>query len=524
MAGATRGELNVEVSEEKGLGEESMMAFIRLHLASILQPFAERVDSLRQQLEELRESRADGDARTAAKLTEHSRSIREVRNELEMLSQEVEAAKAEAARGVALQPEIQNAQAEIAAISDRFRTVQAQSFELQHEARANTQHLTRVQGELTTLDSRMAKRLEETAQQLHSQLVALESARSASIKAVESATRSAEEAHGELRKLQASFERQTRKDEAGFAQLRSGVSALEKTTKNTDHRLSGQIDELKVAKANAAVLQTRTEQALKMQGVLDTRQKDIVGDVSRLGAHLEDLDGRMAQLNEQVGGAEELARMGDDGNIFELVRGLTQRADEAAALQTSLDQASRRQLEQIRAGEARADKLEVTQGVVKESVANLDARTVQRCLGLEALLRQQEQSRQQETARLEADGVAWKKAVNERLEAVDTELVRVADVAQKNSTGIEQTGGRLENLQGDISSTNDSVTKLRSTMDLTQEYWKGLTKGFRQTHRSVAVENELFSTRDAQAKTLPALAAKTAAAQGSPVALSARAW
>merc|ERR1711879_857877 len=86
---------------------------------------------------------------------------------------------------------------------------------------------------------------------------------------------------------------------------------------------------------------------------------------------------------------------------------------------------------------------------------------------------------------------------------------------------VEIAGGRMDSLEKDLTCARGDVSKLRETLDLTQEYWKGLTKGFRQTHRSVAVENEMFSSKGAIGTTLPALT-KTVSPHGSPGSVSAR--
>jgi len=40
------GSVHAEISHERGMGEETMMAFIHKYLNSILQPFADSVDEL----------------------------------------------------------------------------------------------------------------------------------------------------------------------------------------------------------------------------------------------------------------------------------------------------------------------------------------------------------------------------------------------------------------------------------------------------------------------------------------------
>merc|ERR1712039_900350 len=88
----------------------------------------------------------------------------------------------------------------------------------------------------------------------------------------------------------------------------------------------------------------------------------------------------------------------------------------------------------------------------------------------------------------------------------------------KTNKALHSTGKDLEK---SLTCVRGDVSKLRDTLDLTQEYWKGLTKGFRQTHRHVAVESDIFSSKGAVGTAqLPALT-KTVSPHGSPGSVSA---
>merc|ERR1711920_657367 len=90
------------------------------------------------------------------------------------------------------------------------------------------------------------------------------------------------------------------------------------------------------------------------------------------------------------------------------------------------------------------------------------------------------------------------------LRAQATELARVAELTRSAQMGVDTIGPSVENLARELATTNQQVAKLSGNMDMTQEYWKGLTKGLRETHRSIAVENEMLPHR-ATSMALPAL-------------------
>jgi len=78
---------------------------------------------------------------------------------------------------------------------------------------------------------------------------------------------------------------------------------------------------------------------------------------------------------------------------------------------------------------------------------------------------------------------------------------------QKMGTAQQSAEGRLHSLENKIAALMDTVASLRGGVDLTHEYWKGLTKGVQKTHRSVLSEDEIFS-KNPLSKPLPSLGAR----------------
>jgi len=107
-----------------------------------------------------------------------------------------------------------------------------------------------------------------------------------------------------------------------------------------------------------------------------------------------------------------------------------------------------------------------------------------------------------------------RKNISDKFDVQACEIAKTSSLSQKNGIDIDTVGVRVQSLERGLASSQQDVEKLRSTLDLTQEYWKGLTKGLRQTHRSIAVENEMFSTKGSGYSGLPALT-KTVSPQGS---------
>jgi len=71
----------------------------------------------------------------------------------------------------------------------------------------------------------------------------------------------------------------------------------------------------------------------------------------------------------------------------------------------------------------------------------------------------------------------------------------------------EKIGPRMRTMENHIMTLTKDVNDLKMGMDLTEEYWKGLSRGFREMHKGVTIDRELVGTpRSGRSKMLPALA------------------
>merc|ERR1711862_775368 len=80
---------------------------------------------------------------------------------------------------------------------------------------------------------------------------------------------------------------------------------------------------------------------------------------------------------------------------------------------------------------------------------------------------------------------------------------------------LKEAENRVKVLEVGLTNTNEMVSKLGLGLDLTQEYWSGLSKGFRDTHKSVAIDNEMLPAKGSHAVTLPAIPSGTMVSPGS---------
>jgi len=79
-----------------------------------------------------------------------------------------------------------------------------------------------------------------------------------------------------------------------------------------------------------------------------------------------------------------------------------------------------------------------------------------------------------------------------RMDNHDEDLALHTKKLQEHKHELDIKGQRVTMLEQNVANTNKLVDELKAGLELTEEYWKGLSGGFRDTHKSVNVTNELL--------------------------------
>jgi hypothetical protein len=90
-----------------------------------------------------------------------------------------------------------------------------------------------------------------------------------------------------------------------------------------------------------------------------------------------------------------------------------------------------------------------------------------------------------------------------RLDGHDQELAKTVQTLQEQKYELEVKGQRVSVLERELTHANKVIDELKSGLELTEEYWKGLSGGFRETHKTVNIHNELLPAKGSV--TLPTL-------------------
>jgi len=95
------------------------------------------------------------------------------------------------------------------------------------------------------------------------------------------------------------------------------------------------------------------------------------------------------------------------------------------------------------------------------------------------------------------------------------------NLADTNKELHEKMGLRVKMLEAKMNHVVPAVDQLKAGMELTEEYWKGLSHGLRESHKMVALDSELIQSHSrapSSRGTLPALS-KSPASPTSPMSV-----
>merc|ERR1719221_397922 len=87
------------------------------------------------------------------------------------------------------------------------------------------------------------------------------------------------------------------------------------------------------------------------------------------------------------------------------------------------------------------------------------------------------------------------------------EIERHKKLMEQEQARLVSTGQRVQNLEGDHAELLSEVRKLRKGLELNQEYWKGFSRGLKETKKTVHQEGdgEMLPSATRLRNALPAL-------------------
>lgn len=457
-----------------------MQDFVRLHMMSMLQPFATRVHELQSQVQLLAEAQ-HGTSTTleeqVEKLASQEEQLAAVQADAEKAAEQIEKVAAEVGNVKKERNRLEGnheiTKASLAKVKDSCTSAHDVLEELRQSLEANGIRLSGMETSVVDAEKRLIERFDtrldkqgKTCKELNEKQAELQKI----CHQAKSVSERANAAVNKLSSLQESFQAE---DVENFAGLRESTADLQSRLAKMEDEHQLQVKGLASTDREVQHLKTWTEQLQDVQQ-LQTLQAQTRSAIQAQELRLSSAEAQLAELQVRP----------DD-------KGEQQRKDLQAV--------------ELRLSKALADVEKFRDGV--NTQAELLCTANRRLQDLE---KDQTSLQQQASAtREELQEVHSKQQANEDgLQSQRTQIhAACSDISgvQERIAGVAR---ELQGVQGDQGSMRESLAKLGSRLDLCHKYFNGLGKGLQDAHRQI-VGNEggmLQPKMGGETPSLPALA------------------
>lgn len=487
--------------------EDSMKSFIHEHLSGILQPFADRIDFLTSDLAKLKESTA---AATSL-ATGCGTAIEQVRGDLHKVHLKAdsiiacqEAKHKELSQGkVAMKKELQKQADEISAMSSRQNQMRNDLNELQRCLKDSKSHANQIMSSLAEVENKVNPFDFSSVERLQMDLDRLERAHESTALMARDTAYQREKDHVELLQLADEVKYHHHKQEGKNNAVNASHDHLQKRIDKTNHILDG-VNHTRIAQAydDVAALQRHTKQMQKEVTALTTRTLERAGEADNLRAAITD-------LKTAVGGTEDSFKTGL--GLQHHVRQLQNEMQRNAVAMNEIVRKCDRHSQELQDGSRRINEIERIEPHLHVAHRELESQMSGRLKDLETNL--QKAVQKQEMQKFKERDLQMSRRDTDRTDVPNHDVEREKEKQQlkqqlyQMGAAHESAEQRARIMEDKLNALIDTVASLRGGVDLTHEYWKGLTKGVQKTHRSVLAEDEIFA-KNPLSKPLPSLSAR----------------
>lgn len=472
----------MEAASLAGEGEKGMDAFIHEHLSDIMKSHSDRIDRLNEDVSAISSSFTGTTSlatRSSEQLVEEMKTNAMLRNDLntfkfkfesfqalvEQKFHELHSAKA------AHTSELQDHARSIATLESSIKETKDLLMETRHDGRTSDNHLGRLQSAFSHVEHLVGNFDFVGAELLKVRLENLEQAHSKTQESLSTAEAKRADDHTALLALTEDCDLHRREVEgragetnAALCDFRNKLAQIKEASKGPKIELQ-MLDDI-------TQLQKQLRRIAKTQQDQDTFFNNLAGTLDTLRASSMD-------VTNTLGVPFTGSKLGDSVHdaVFRLTRSAAsnseslQRIDKACDRQSLELQHGTRRIAEMEKLQLRVHDLEHFAKAMTASAANDDVGNT--ASALESMA---------------AAGAEQRTEVLTKLETQAHQTNQVRSTVHQLSNGMRGAEDRLSTLESKIASVNDSVASLRGGVDLTHEYWKGLTRGVQRTHKNVVTD------------------------------------
>jgi len=497
-----------EVSDVNGQGEHSMMGFIQTHMSSILKPFAEHVDDILRSVGSLQVGLTETNTVVSEhkmRLEKHTGLLAGIRKDLDSTRLQFEALQSGLDKCVAEKSQLEtdhaNTKAGLGDARTRLETSEGALQELQTSLRGTRSSVSKLREGLGETDRNIARSIEPAVQQIQANLKRLEEAHQGTAGLLDKHKHSTDNFHEEYREFTEASASQQRSNETTFRQINAQLTTFGTELKDTNDRIKLHVEDL----ANT----NNTIQPMKMR--LETLDSHLEGTNKKQNHQEKQITDLQVQCNGFVADLAKLFVFYEEvkeQNIFESFAKLKQKVNVAFEDVNRLSETSDTHSKNFHDQNDRLTTLDDKHGKLQEQVDRLDKRVGEETLDDVALYAEgNKKSPGQRFIAVvqQASVTAKQKSASVTLKKHTKELEKQNNVLAKTCTQVEAAEAKVEAIEDQLKNAMDDVKRLTAGLDLTQEYWKGLSKGFKETNRSINSEGEVLPSKGKHIMVLPPL-------------------
>lgn len=450
--------LSLQLEDDQSGAEEAMMQdFVRLHMMSMLQPFAERVQALHGELSRLADAQHQSygllkhlegcSSMQGDQLQSASEEIQRHKEQLELQQAELSTVKKERNR---LEGNHEITKASLAKARETLEEMQSLVEAQGEQQKQSDEKLQMCQSEWQEVEKRLLEIFETRLDKQGRVCKDLNEKQLEVQKLCQQAKSGSDRANGAANQLLVSVD-------SLKEQLESNSRGFHARTEELQQELLGLKDELQLrSKAWADTdrevlhLKTWTEELKQLQELTDAQAES--------QAQLKAQQQRLSQLELRV--SEIILRPDHEGSALR---------EELEAVQQRLEQAMTEVLKGKDQQKAQVDLL---------------SSASHRITDLEAEVPRLQEQLGADHASLEELG-AWKEENSQQLLGAQRSLRRAEAQLVELQGRVQEVGHGQEELRQEQGSTRESLTKMSARLDLCNKYFSGLGKGLKEAHHQI---------------------------------------
>lgn len=473
-----------------------MQDFVRLHMMSILQPFAMRVQELQGQIQELAgsvcQARDTADSHTSS-LEQHENRLASLdaggahtSERLEKVRVDLASVRKESNRR---DGNHEMTKASLGTTRERLETMTSSLEVLQQSVQDSAAQVGSLEQRLVESEKRiLQEHLDVRLDKQGKACSDLNEKMAKTLKACEQAKALGEKANLAIEKLTSSQDLQAQVDEDSLSSLRFFAVGLENKLNDLDGIVKKHTDCIKPLDNDVQHLMTRMEQLAEVRQ-LSEQQSEAALAIAAQAKRLDKAEGDLLQMKDDMISEREL-QSADRRNLEE-------RIDKA--IPNDLAQRRDNQRDQL--------------GLLMSAVQRLDDLESDR----ETL------AGRADTAEQEIRGLSsWQRGAARELQNHQAALDATRVELQRAQGGVEAAGAGVLSLRGELGTEREQLAKLGSRLDQCYKYFSGLGKGLQDTRRQIVSGDSGLLPPLPNPGPLPALPAPAAPTASAPRASTPR--